>query len=97
MSKITPVTVWQVEGFSKLFSTEAEAKDNLLTRDLADNIQRQSTLSEDDAWNLAVQLRAEYLMVPKHALISECLNQSDSLECTVGQLQSFVEYLQNAY
>ena len=97
MSKITPVTVWQVEGFSKLFSTEAEAKNNLLTRGLADNIQRQSMLSEDDSWNLAVQLREEFLMVPKHALISECLNQSDPTGCAVGQLQSFVEHLQNAY
>jgi hypothetical protein len=99
MNKITQVTVWKVEGFSGTFNTKEEAEQAAVTRDLADNIEKMSDLSEDDAWNLASQLKAEFCMIPRSKTPDDLL--TEFVERTQlymnPETKLLLENLKNAY
>lgn len=99
MSKITPVTMWKVEGFSELFPSEKVANENLATRDLAELIEKHSELDEDDSWNLATVLRSEFSLVPKSKTPSELLKEfTEATQLYMNpESATLVEYIQDAY
>lgn len=96
---ITEITMWKAEGFSEPFKTKELAEHNLAIRNLADNIERMTSLGEDDAWNLAAQLKEEFCMIPRSKAPVDLLTEFVETTQLYMNPESTIllEHIKNAY